>query len=142
MKKYLALAVLGLMLTLVQPAFSQCGCGCPVALDPCCPQQVCPACPIAQPCQTCQPVCPACPVCPQQQIVYQPVLQQVQPCYQTVVEPVMSYRYRQVAVCPTSNPCCDPCGITGAAMPLLTGQAPAIIYQEKEGFWSDFFGFD
>ncbi len=138
MKKYLAIAVLGLMLAIMQPASAQCRC--PVSLNPCCPVQ--PACPVVQPaCPVCppmaQPVCqPACPVCPPQ-LVYQPVLQQVQPVIQTVVEPVLSYQYRQVAVCPNQ---CNPCGITGAAAPMAVTQT--IIYEKDEGFWSDFFGFD
>jgi len=145
MKKYLAIAVLGLMLVLVQPASAQYGC--PVPYDPCCPAcpVVQPACPIVQPaCPVCPPVCqpvcqPACPVCPPQ-LVYQPVLQQVQPVIQTVVEPVMSYRYRQISVCPTQVNPCAPYGFTGAAAPITAPQT--IIYEEDEGFWSDFLGFD
>lgn len=111
MKKYLAIVAMGLLFTMTQPAFSQCGC--PITMNPCCP--------------TCPP-----------QVVYQPVLQPVQPVIQTVVEPVLTqtYRYRQVATCPT-NPC-NPCGITGAAAPLLYPQS--IVYDD-DGFWEDFFGF-
>ncbi len=125
MKKYLALAVLGMMLVLVQPALAQCGC--PVSVNPC-------------PCPIAQPACPVCPTCPPR-LVYQPMLQQVQPVIQTVVEPVMSYRYRQVATCPC-DPCnpCNPCGTTGAAAPYYGPQT--ILYQGDDGFWSDFFGFD
>lgn len=158
MKKYLALAVLGFMLVFAQPSLASAGYGCPVMpACPVCPPQVMPACPVepACPCPTVMPACPvcpqampACPTCPPQ-LVYQPVLQPVQPVIQTVAEPVMSYRYRQVATCPnTCNPCA-PYGMTGAAAPAYgaygygyASPAAPIVYEESEGFFEDFFGFD
>ncbi|OGI01307.1 MAG: hypothetical protein A2Y25_00925 [Candidatus Melainabacteria bacterium GWF2_37_15] len=146
MKKYLAFVVLGLMLVLVQPAFSQCGIGgCPVSMNPC------------DPCMTgaAYPVAPACPTCPPR-LTYQPVYEPVAPVIQTVYEPVTTYQARQVASCPTAcpTPCpvavnpCDPCGaygFTGAAAPMYGGMyyggAAPIVYEEDEGFFSNLFSF-
>lgn len=157
MKKYLALVVLGLMLFFVQPALAVCPGGCPVTEAPivapapmatgaACPAP-CPAPMITGPACPVAPACPApCPTCPPK-VNYVPVVEPVAPVVQTVVEPVTTYQYRQIATCP--NPCPSPCaaapisscapyGMTGAAAPV----APAIVYEEDEGFWSDFFGFD
>lgn len=170
MKKYLALVVLGLMLALAQPSLASCGygCGCPVMpacpvqsacpvcpqvmpacpVQPACPvyQQVMPACPVTvQP--VCAPVQPACPVCAPVQPAC-PVCAPIQPACPVMPACPVTYNtcnpcgYGMVGAAVPINPCCNPCGygMVGAAAPILYPQT--IIYEEDEGFFEDFFGFD